>query len=414
MSSAPSSRVPALLGGEPLFEVPLHVGRPNLGSREGFLEKVNSIWDRNWLTNDGPLVREFEQRVANQLQVEHCVAVSNATIGLEIAIRALDLTGEVIVPAFTFVATAHAVSWQGLQPVFCDVNPVTHQIEPTSVAAAITDRTSGIIGVHLWGRTAPVEELTELANDRNLKLLFDAAHAFGCEYGGKPVGGFGNAEVFSFHATKFVNCGEGGAITTNCSRLAEKLRLMRNFGFNGFDRVIHPGTNGKMSEFHASMGLTSLDAMDEFVKRNTKNLHAYREELRNVPGLSFTPQTLDQSNDQYVVLTIHPETAGMSRDELLLVLHSENIIARRYFFPSCHRMAPYAGETQHTPVALTATESISNQVLQLPTGMQVDEKIIARIASIIRDALACPERLRRALQEYAQHQSKVWALESQT
>src|SRR5690348_16496863 len=244
----------AINGAPPAFDQPLHVGRPNIEGSEEFLLRVRQILDSRWLTNDGPMVQEFERRIAEYLGVKHCIAMCNGTIALEIAIRALGLTGEVIVPSWTFVATAHALYWQGITPVFADINATTHNLDPEAVRRMITPRTSGIIGVHLWGRPAPVEELQLIANEYGLKLMFDAAHAFGSTFAGRPIGCFGECEVFSFHATKSFNTMEGGAVTTDDDDLAETMRLMRNFGFKGYDNVVHPGTNGKMIEVCAAMG----------------------------------------------------------------------------------------------------------------------------------------------------------------
>ena len=193
----------AIFGGVPAFREKLHVGRPNIGDRGRLLERINDLLDRRWLTNDGPFVQELERRISEVLAVKHCIAMSNGTVAMEIAIRALGLTGEVIVPSFTFVATAHALQWQEITPVFCDVEPQTFNIDPNLVKELITPRTTGITGVHLWGRPCDAEALTAVACSHNLKLLFDAAHAFGCSYKGRMIGNFGDAEVFSFHATKF-------------------------------------------------------------------------------------------------------------------------------------------------------------------------------------------------------------------
>jgi len=190
----------AIFGAKPAFEEPLHVGRPNIGRRERFLERVNAILDRGWLTNDGPCVQQFEHVVAKFLGVRHCVAMCNATIALELTIRALQMKGEVIVPSFTFIATAHALQWQGITPVFSDVVPSTHSIDPRRVEELITPRTTGIIGVHLWGKPCAIEELTEIARRLDVGLIFDAAHAFGCSHQGRMIGNFGRAEIFSFHA----------------------------------------------------------------------------------------------------------------------------------------------------------------------------------------------------------------------
>ena len=192
----------AINGAPPAFREPLHVGRPNIVSRDAFLTHVGKVLDNQWLTNNGPLVCELERRIADYLGVKHCVAMCNGTIALEIAIRALGLSGEVIVPSWTFVATSHALHWQGITPVFADIDPATHNLDPDAVRRMITPRTTGIIGVHLWGRAAPIDELQALAEERGLKLMFDAAHAFGSSYKGRSIGRFGACEVFSFHATK--------------------------------------------------------------------------------------------------------------------------------------------------------------------------------------------------------------------
>ena len=277
----------AIFGGAPAFEEPRHVGAPNLGNRERLLERIGAAYDRRWLTNEGPLVKEFERRVADVSGVEHCVAVSSGTTGLQLLARALELTGEVIVPSFTFVATAHALAWLGLKPVFCEVDPDTHTLDPNMLPALVTPRTSAIVGVHLWGRPCEIDELGEFAANRRLALLFDAAHAIGCSYRGRSIGAFGDGSVFSFHATKVVNAAEGGAVTTNNDYLARRLRLLRNYAFVGYDTVIETGTNAKMSELSAAMGLTSLDAFEEFVAVNDRNYRRYRDELRDIPGISL-------------------------------------------------------------------------------------------------------------------------------
>ena len=199
----------ALHGAPPAMPAPVHVGRPNVTNRENFLWHVDDILDRNWLTNNGPKVCELEQRLADYLGVRHCIAMCNGTIALEIAIRATGMTDEVILPSYTFVATAHAVSWQGLRPLFADIRLQDHCIDPEAVRRAITPQTTGIVATHLWGGTCDVDALQDIADEHGLKLVFDAAHAFGCSHGGQRVGGFGNAEVFSFHATKFFNSIEG-------------------------------------------------------------------------------------------------------------------------------------------------------------------------------------------------------------
>jgi dTDP-4-amino-4,6-dideoxygalactose transaminase len=387
----------ALLGGAPAFAEPLHVGRPNVGDRERLLERIAGAIDARWLTNDGPLVNEFEATVADALDVPHCVAVCNGTVALEIAIRAAGLHGEVIVSPFTFVATAHALQWQRITPVFCDIDPRTHNIDPERVEELITDRTTGILAVHLWGRPAPVEALAEIADRHGLQLLFDAAHAFGCSHRGRMIGGFGSAEVLSFHATKFVNSFEGGAIVTADDRLAEVARLMRNHGFADYDNVAHVGTNGKLSEVAAAMGLTSLEASAEFVAANRRNHAAYREGLAGVDGVELLAyDESERCNWQYAVAVVDGG-APLARDELQRVLWAENVLARRYFYPGCHRMEPYRSLFPEAAARLPQTERVAGQVLALPTGTSVRPEDVATVTGIIRRATSDARRVRAAL-----------------
>jgi dTDP-4-amino-4,6-dideoxygalactose transaminase len=377
----------AIFGGSPRFgEAALHVGRPNLGSRERLLDRIGAIYDRRWLTNDGPFVTEFEERVAHLSGTKHCVAISSGTLGLQLVARALDISGEVIVPAFTFVATAHALAWLGLTPVFCDVDRRTHTIDPDSVADLVTSRTSAVVGVHVWGRPCEVDRLAEVARACDLRLIFDAAHALGCSHHGEPIGGFGDAEVFSFHATKVASAAEGGAVTTNDGELAGRLRLMRNFGFAGYDTVVELGTNGKMSELAAAVGLTSLDELEFFIAHNRRNHLLYERELRDIPGLELMPyDDAERHNHHYVVVEVSEDAPrDLRRDDLIAVLRAENVLARRYFYPGCHRMDPYLG-VDGAPVAnLPATDDLTARVMVLPTGTAIDEAEIEAVCSILR------------------------------
>lgn len=370
----------AINGAPPAFAEPVHVGRPNLGDRAALLRHTGDIYDRGWLTNNGPLVQELEARIAQRLGVRHCVAMCNGTIALEIAIRALGLKGEVIVPSYTFVATAHALHWQAITPVFADIDPETHNLDPDAVRRMITPRTSGIIGVHLWGRPAPVEALQVIADEAGLQLMFDAAHAFDCVHAGRKVGSFGRCEVLSFHATKVFNTFEGGAVVTQDDDLAEAMRLMRNFGFRGYDNVVHPGTNGKMPEINAAMGLVNLDAMPGFVEHNRRNHAAYAHALSGIDGvrlLEYDPAT--HPNFQYVVALVD----ASRRDDLVAALHAENILARKYFWPGCHRMQPYRDLYPDAGRSLGNTEAVARRVIVLPNGSSLPEGAIPVVAAVL-------------------------------
>ncbi len=373
----------AVNGAPPMFAEPLHVGRPNIGNHKRFLQRASDILDSGWLSNNGPIAQEFEQRIASFLGVKHCVAMCNGTIALEIATRALDLKGEVIVPSYTFIATAHALQWQEITPIFADIDPATHNLDPAAVWRMITPRTTGIIGVHLWGRASPVKELEAIAREHKLRLMFDASHGFGCSLNGKLLGGFGECEVFSFHATKFFNTFEGGAVVTNNDALADKMRLMRNFGFSGYDNVIYPGTNGKMTEIAAAMGLTNLEDLDEFVALNRRNYHCYRDAIASIPGLSVLQyDESERNNYQYLVVEVAPYFP-VSRDRIVEILHAENILARKYFWPGCHNMQPYRSYYPHAGMVLPNTTCVAERVVVLPTGSMLQVDAILGITSVL-------------------------------
>jgi dTDP-4-amino-4,6-dideoxygalactose transaminase len=307
----------------------------------------------------------------------------NGTIALEIATRALELKGEVIVPSYTFIATAHALQWQEITPIFADIDPATHNLDPAAVWRMITPRTTGIVGVHLWGRASAVKELEAIAKEHNLRLMFDASHGFACSLNGELIGGFGECEVFSFHATKFFNTFEGGAVVTNNDILAEKMRLMRNFGFSGYDNVIYPGTNGKMTEIAAAMGLTNLEDLDDFVAINRRNYQCYRDAIATVPGLSLLEYNeAERNNYQYAVVEVAPYFP-VTRDRIVDVLHAEHILARKYFWPGCHNMEPYRSYYPHAGLMLPNTNLVAERVVVLPTGSALDADAIRAIASIL-------------------------------
>ena len=388
----------AIFGSPPAFSEKLHVGRPNIGNRERFLERINDMLDRRWFTNNGVYVQELEQRIAKMMGIKHCIVMCNGTVALEIVIRALGLRGEVIIPSMTFIATAHALQWQEITPVFCDIDPKTYNLDPKRIEKMITPRTTGIIGVHLFGRPCDTEALTEIAKRHNLRLLYDAAHAFGCSYKGRMIGSFGDAEMFSFHATKFFNTFEGGAIVTNDDNLAAKIRLMKNFGFAGYDNVIYIGTNGKMSEISAAMGLTGLESLDEFISINHRNYREYKRELEGITGVQFmTYDETENSNYQYIILEVDEQTIGISRDQLVQILHAENILARRYFYPGCHKMEPYLSHFPHAGLVLPETERIVKRVLALPTGTAVGPEEITKICQIIRLVVENGHQIRERL-----------------
>jgi dTDP-4-amino-4,6-dideoxygalactose transaminase len=387
----------AVFGAPPAVPEGVHVGRPNIGDRQKLFQRLEGILDRRWLTNNGEMVIEFERRIADFVGARHCVVFCNGTLALELLLDALQLEGEVILPSFTFVATAHAVVRERLIPVFCDIDPITHHLDPQAVERSITPRTAAILGVHLWGRGCDVDSLARIADAHRLPLLFDAAHAFGSSIDGRMIGTFGVAEVFSFHATKFVNSFEGGAVTTDDGALAQKLRLSRNFGFADYDTVIALGTNAKMSEISAAMGITSMESVNAYLAANAANHAAYEEALSSLEGIRFVTGGSASSNLQYVVIEIDP-ACGLTRDTLLEVLHAENVFARRYFYPGCHRMEPYRSMVG-PPQPLVVTERVDDRVLALPSGASIGAGVIDTIADIVTlavsNGVSITERLSR-------------------
>lgn len=377
----------ALFGHPPAFPNVLHVGTPNLGDVDRFQNLVGQAFDRRWFSNFGPIHDEFEKKIRGLIGAKYCLPVCNATIGLELVLQALDLKGEVILPSFTFIATAHAVKRSGFVPVFCDVNPVTHMISPSEIQKLINQRTSAILGVHLWGQTCQVMEIEQIAKSAALPVIYDAAHAFGVDVAGQSIADFGEAQVFSFHSTKFINAFEGGAIATHSKELYERLRLMANFGFAGYDRVEFLGTNAKMNEISAAMGLATLEKMEEIISVNRANLDLYKKLFSDIPGISFLkPDESSRSNFQYVVGIINPQQLGLTRDQLLEVLWAENVRVRRYFYPGCHRMEPYKSGCDDPSARLPVTRDLCEKVLVFPTGMTVNGETISRIVEIVRNA----------------------------
>jgi dTDP-4-amino-4,6-dideoxygalactose transaminase len=386
----------AVLGGAPAFAEPLHVGGPNIGDRRQILRMIDEALEQRWLSNSGSKLLAFESRLSETFGGLHCVATCNATLALQITLRALGVSGEVVLPAFTFVASSHAVAWERLTPAFADVEAETLCMGPAQAEERIGPRTAALLGVHLWGRHADLEGLERLARERELPLVFDAAHALGCTVAGRPLAGFGDAAVVSFHATKVANSFEGGVVVTADAELAERVRAMRNFGFDEeSEEVAGLGTNAKLSEAGAAMGLASLEALDGFIAANRANASAFAKSLSGIPGVELLPFADPQeTNCHHVTVVVDPAVAGLTRDELMAVLRAENVLARRYFHPGCHRVPPH--DRLPTP-PLPVTERALERCLSLPTGTAVSPENAAAIGQLVRlavsDAAAVRDRL---------------------
>jgi dTDP-4-amino-4,6-dideoxygalactose transaminase len=389
----------AILGGPASFAETLHVGRPHVGGREAFLRKAQAMLDSRWLTNNGPYVVELEERIAARIGVNHCVVMASGTTALSLLARAAKLIGEVIVPSFTFVATAHAFDWLGIVPVFCDIDAETWTLDASACEAAIGPSTSAIVGVHTFGHPCDIVALHAVAVRHNLPLFFDAAHAFGCTHDGRHIGSFGDAEVFSFHATKAFHTFEGGAVTTNHNGLAAELRLLRNFGFQGFDDVGGPGVNGKMAEVCAAMGLANLEVFETTIQASRVTFERYRDGLAGIPGLKLRDhETSDRRNWHYVVVKITDEEAfGLDRNGLARVLAAENVLARRYFFPGVHAMEPYRTRDPQAGDRLPQTVRAVARSLALPAGPEISRDHVERICAIVRSAAVQAPAVLKAL-----------------
>ena len=378
----------AILGATPAFEQPLPVGQLYFPEWSAYEEAMRGIFEREYYTNQGPLTQQLEQVLQERLGVRHAICVTNATIGLLMAADALGLRGKVITPAFSFIATSQSLTWAGLEPLFCDVDPLTHQLDPAQVERLLEDETvSAILAVNLWGDVCAHDRLRQLADRRGVPLYYDSAHAFGCAVAGRAVGNFGSIEVFSFHATKVLSAAEGGCVCTNDDELAARLRNIRSS--YGAGRPVHVSrtANGRMSEAQAAVALLSLDNFPRIIERNQGIFAAYRDAFAGLPGLRLIePQAVSTTNYQYVVCEIDAERFGLSRDELQAVLRAENVLARRYFYPGIHRCTPYDERYPEAAERLPVTEALCAKVLQLPIGQPIDAAGARRIGQIVRAA----------------------------
>jgi dTDP-4-amino-4,6-dideoxygalactose transaminase len=366
----------------PAFRELLPIVDPEGVPGEEFLEEVRGILASKQLTN-GAYVRKFEEAAAEYLGVANCVAVSSCTAGLLLVLKALDLSGEVILPSFTFHVTAHAVVWNGLTPVFADCDAKTFCVAPEQVRAQASSRTAAILAVHLFGNPAAVKELEEIAAELRIPLIFDAAHAFGSRRHGKHVGGFGMAEVFSFSPTKLVVAGEGGLVATRDAKLAERLRAARNYGDAGnYDPEIL-GVNARMSEINAAMALHGLIGLDERIDRRNEIRLRYERNLRDVAGLGFqeVPEGSRSTFKDFSVIVDEKEF-GHSRDWLVELLHRENIGARKYFSPPVHRQKLYGAMWDKR--SLPVTDMVSDGVVSLPIYSSLTDESVDKVCEVIR------------------------------
>jgi dTDP-4-amino-4,6-dideoxygalactose transaminase len=367
----------------PVERIPL--ARPGVSDPAAVAEDVVHILESGILTN-GPYVRALEERAASYLEVRHCLAVASCTAGLMLVLRATDLSGDIIVPSFTFAATAHAVAWNGLRPVFADIDPRTLTLAPSAVEQAIGPRTSAIMATHVYGTPCDVDALERLASANGLRLFFDAAHAFGSERQGVRIGRFGDAEIFSLSPTKVVVAGEGGLVATDDDLLAERIRIGRDYGNPGDYDCRFVGLNARMSEVHAAIALASLEGLDERIAERNRIARWYRAGLSDLPGLGFPTVTEgDLSTYKDFTILVDGSGFGLDADELARTLAAQGIETKRYYDPPVHAMAAYralGGRSGH----LDVTDQASGSALTLPLWAGMTEHDVGRVASAVHAA----------------------------
>jgi dTDP-4-amino-4,6-dideoxygalactose transaminase len=373
-----TAKAPAILAGKPAFEKLLPIVRPTLPKYEDLAGDMSEIVGSGMVTR-GRQLQLFEEAAAAHLRVKHALAVSSCTSGLMLVYQGLGLKGEIVAPSFTFMATVSAAVWAGLRPVLVDVDRATHNIDPVAAERAITPATTAIVAVHNFGNPANIAALEEIAARRGVKLVFDAAHGFGAQYQGVPVGPQGDAQVYSLSPTKLVVAGEGGIVATNCDQLAEKIRRGREYGMGaGYDSLF-PGINARMSEFHACLGRHSLAMLAQNANRRQEIVTLFRAELGRLPGIHFQ-EVLPGNRASYkdFSITIDAETFGLSRDELAQALAAENINTRKYYDPPVHRQTAY----RHFAPAensLSVTNWLARASLSLPLWSHMTDEIALQI-----------------------------------
>lgn len=376
---------PAILGNAPVFGQLVPLVRPTLPQYdEDLARQVGGLFESGMVTK-GKHLQELEESVGGYLGVRHAVAVSSCTLGLLLTYHGLGLTGEVIVPSFTFMATVHPLLWVGADPVFVDVDPDTWNLDPAKVEVAITEKSSAIVAVHNFGNPAPVPELEAVARRHGLKIVFDAAHGFGSLYRGRPVGAFGDAEVFSLTPTKLLIAGEGGIVATNNDELANSIRVGREYGNSGGYDSDFPGLNARMPEFNALLGLRSLAMLEQNARQRNGVARALRDGLGRIPGVSFQRvHTLDRSSYKDFSVLIDAERFGLTRDELAVALRAENVDTRKYYDPPVHAQTAYSRFRPRYRDGLAVTEDLARRSLSLPIWSHMDSATSEGICLAIR------------------------------
>lgn len=363
------------------FDELIYITRPLLPRVKEVYKKINEIWESKWLTNFGEQHKSFKTELKKYLKVKYVSLFSNGTLALQLAMQALELTGEVITTPFTFPATVNSLYQNHLTPIYCDINLKDFNINADEIENLITSNTSAIMPVHVFGNPCNIEKIEKIANNHNLKVIYDAAHCFGVEYKGKPIGTFGDVSMFSFHATKIFHTIEGGALTYNDEKLKEKFYLLKNFGIKSEEEVIIPGTNAKMNEFQAAIGLLNLQLIDEEIKKRKRLNEIYKENLKNLEGIKFLDEKKDvQYNYQYFPILINEEKFNFNRDQVYEEMKKYNVFTRKYFYPLCIDYKYYSqNNTDNFPNA----KKIVKEILCLPIYGELKKENVEKICEIL-------------------------------
>ena len=360
------------------------VTSPLLPNLDEFYEMLKEIWNSKWITNNGDFHNQLERELASYLKVPYLSLFTNGTLPLITALQALRVTGEVITTPYSFVATTHSLWWNGIKPVFVDINPHTCNIDPTKIEAAITSRTTAIMPVHCYGRPCDTKSIQDIADKYGLKVIYDAAHAFGVEINGKSILNEGDMSTLSFHATKVYNTIEGGALICHDEKTKQRIDYLKNFGFAGETTVVAPGINSKMDEIRAAYGLLNLRQVDAAIEARQKVAVKYREALRGIDGITFFDDIQGvRHNYSYFPIFVDAEKYGMSRDELYFKMREYNIYGRRYFYPLISTFSTYRGLESSSESNLSIATRIANQVICLPMHHALSDEDIQRTIELI-------------------------------
>lgn len=367
------------------FDNMIPVTSPLLPDLDEFHEMLKEIWKSKWITNNGNFHKQLEKELAEYLKVPYLSLFTNGTLPLITALQALHITGEVITTPYSFVATTHALWWNGIKPVFVDIDLATGNMDPEKIEAAITPRTTAIMPVHVYGKPCNTAAIQEIADKYGLKIIYDAAHAFGVEVNGESLLNAGDMSTLSFHATKVYNTIEGGALVMHDEKMKKRIDYLKNFGFADEVTVVGPGINSKMDEIRAAYGLLNLHQVDAAIEARHRVALKYRKELRNVEGISFFDDMAGvKHNYSYFPIFVEAEKYGMTRDELYSKMKEQNVLGRRYFYPLISTFSTYRGLDSASPSNLPNAHKMANSVICLPMYHNLKESEIERVINIIR------------------------------